>query len=153
VARQAVDARMAAWWKFVAAHALLVRRTGRDLAAAAVLPLDAYNVLRLLHKAPGRRLRLSKLARAVLLTRSGVTRLVDRLEKAGLVRREDYVPDRRGCCAVLTDAGCDELRRTRGVFARVIGQHFGSHLSDGDAETLNTILSRILTAETGADFQ
>jgi DNA-binding MarR family transcriptional regulator len=112
---------MTAWWKLLAAHALLVRRTGRDLASAAVLPLDSYNVLRLLHKAPGRRLRLSKLARAVLLTRSGVTRLVDRLEKAGLLRREDSVHDRRGSCAVLTDEGWNELRRTRVVFARVIG--------------------------------
>ena len=77
---QAGDARLAGWWRFMGAHALLVQRVGRDLAAATSLPLGSYNVLRLLHEARGGRLRLSELARAVHLTRSGVTRLVNRLE-------------------------------------------------------------------------
>ena len=87
MAGRAEDTRLAAWWKLVAAHALLMRRVGCDLAAATVLPVDSYNVLRLLYEAPGHRLRLSKLAVAVFLTRSGVTRLADRLEKEGLLRR------------------------------------------------------------------
>ena len=85
MAGRAGDSRLAAWWTFMAAHALLVQRVGRDLAAASSLPLGSYNVLRLLHEAPGGRLRLSELARAVYLTRSGVTRLVNRLERAGLL--------------------------------------------------------------------
>ena len=71
---QAGDARLVGWWTFMAAHAVLVQRVGRDLAAGTSLPLGSYNVLRLLHEAPGGRLRLSELARAVHLTRSGVTR-------------------------------------------------------------------------------
>ncbi len=96
VATRAEGARVGAWWTFMAAHALLVERVGRDLAAATSLPLGSYNVLRLLHEAPGGRLRLSELARAVHLTRSGVTRLANRLERAGLLRREEHAQDRRG---------------------------------------------------------
>src|SRR5919204_11071 len=103
--------------KLMAARALLVRRVGCDLAAAAVLPLDSYNVLRLLYEAPGHRLRLSKLAVAVFLTRSGVTRMADRLEKEGLLRRDEHIQDRRGSCAVLTAQGWNELKRARAVFA------------------------------------
>jgi DNA-binding MarR family transcriptional regulator len=151
VARRAKDTRLAAWWKFMAAHALLVQRVGRDLAAATVLPLDSYNVLRFLHEAPGHRLRLSKLAIAVFLTRSGVTRLADRLEKQGLLRRDEHIQDRRGSCAVLTAQGWNELKRARAVFARTIVEHFGTHLRDQDAETLNTVLSRILMAGRGEE--
>jgi len=96
VAAQAGDAWVGVWWTFTGAHALLVERVGRDLAATTSLPLASFNVLRLLHEAPGGRLRLSELARAVHLTRSGVTRLADRLERAGLLRRERYALDRRG---------------------------------------------------------
>jgi DNA-binding MarR family transcriptional regulator len=149
VARQARDARVAEWWTFTAAHALLVQRVGRDLAAATSLPLVSYNVLRLLHEAPGGRLRLSELARAVHLTRSGVTRLANRLERAGLLHREDNASDRRSSCAVLTDRGRAEWRRARGVFVRAVAEHFGRHLSDREAATLNMVLSRIVTADTG----
>jgi DNA-binding MarR family transcriptional regulator len=153
VATQGEGARVGAWWRLIAAHALLVERVGRDLVAATSLPLGSYNVLRLLHEAPGGRLRLSELARAVYLTRSGVTRLANRLERAGLLRREKHARDRRGSCAVLTDRGRDQLRRARKVFVRAIAEHFSSYLSDEEAETLNAILSRILKAETGADYQ
>ena len=85
---QAGGARLTGWWTLIAAHALLVQRVGHDLAAGTSLPLGSYNVLRLLQEAPASRLRLSELARAVHLTRSGVTRLVNRLERAGAVRRE-----------------------------------------------------------------
>ena len=151
MATQADDARIGAWWTFMAAHALLVERVGRDLVTAASVPLGSYNVLRLLHGAPGGSIRLSQLARAVHLTRSGVTRLANRLEKAGLLRREVDARDRRGSCAVLTDRGRDQLRQARKVLVRAITEHFGSYLSDAEAETLNATLSRMVRAETGAD--
>jgi DNA-binding MarR family transcriptional regulator len=137
----------------MAAYPVLVQRVGRDLAAAASLPLGSYNVLRLLHKAPGNRLRLSELARAVFLTRSGVTRLVNRLQRVGLLRREAHAPDRRGSCAILTDRGRDEWKRARVVFERTVAEQFGNHLSDAEVETLNAVLGRIVSAETGADGQ
>jgi DNA-binding MarR family transcriptional regulator len=149
VAERAEDIRLAAWWKLMAAYALLVQRVGRDLAAATSLPLGSYNVLCLLHEAPGGRLRLSELARAVHLTRSGVTRLANRLERAGVLRREGDAQDRRGSCAALTDRGRDELRQARAVFERVVAEQFGSRLSDAEAEMLNAVLGRIVIAETG----
>ena len=88
-----------------------------------------------------------------ILTRSGVTRLANRLERAGLLRREGHAQDRRGSCAILTDRGRDEWRRARAVFERTVAEQFGSHLSDAEAETLNAVLGRIVTAETGADCQ
>ena len=135
----------------MAAHAQLVQRVDRDLEAATALPLGSYNVLRLLHEAPDCRLRLGELASAVFLTRSGVTRLVNRLERAELLRREGHGRDRRGSCAVLTDRGRDKLRRAKAVFVRAIAERFGRHLSDAEAEMLNAVLSRIVIAEAGAD--
>jgi DNA-binding MarR family transcriptional regulator len=153
VAERAEDIRLAVWWKLMASSALLVQRVGRDLAAGSSVPLGSYNVLRLLHEAPSGGLRLSELARAVFLTRSGVTRLVNRLERAGLLRREGHAQDRRGSCAILTDRGRDKLRQARAVFEKVVAEQFGSRLSDGEAKTLNAALSRMLRAETGAGFQ
>jgi DNA-binding MarR family transcriptional regulator len=151
VAGLAGDIRLAAWWKLMAAHALLVQRVGRHLAAGTSPPLGSYNVLRLLQEAPGCRLRLSQLARAVHLTRSGVTRLANRLERAGLLRREADAQDRRGSCAILTDRGRDKLKQARAVFERAVAEQFGSRLSDAEAEALNALLNRIVTAETRAD--
>jgi DNA-binding MarR family transcriptional regulator len=124
VAGGAEDVRLAAWWPLLAAHALLVQRVGRDLAAGISLPLAFYNVLRLVHETPGARLRLGELAGAVLLTRSGVTRLANRLERAGLLRREEHAQDRRGSCAILTDRG-------RSAYDRAIRQKLEKGKSGG----------------------
>jgi DNA-binding MarR family transcriptional regulator len=97
VTARAGDIRLAAWSKLMGAHARLVQRVGRGLAAVTTLPLGSYNVLRLLQEAPGCRLRLGELAGAVHLTRSGVTRLAKRLE-------------RRGCCAGRGTRGTGEGR-------------------------------------------
>lgn len=129
------------------------KRVGRDLAAATSLPLRSFNVLRLLDEAPGGRLRLSELARAVHVTRSGMTRLANRMERDGLIHREGHARDRRESWAELTDRGREDLRRARAVFVRAIARHFGSHLSDGEAKALNTVLRRMVRAETGADYQ
>jgi DNA-binding MarR family transcriptional regulator len=134
---------------FTAAHALLMQRVGGELASSTYVPVGSYNTLRLLHRAPGGRLRLSELARAVHLTQSGVTRLANRLERAGLLRREENASDRRSSCAVLTDRGRDEWKRARPVFIRAIAEHFGRHLSDREAAKLNVVLNRIVTANTG----
>src|SRR4051812_6672576 len=110
--------RQAAWRAMLAAHALLVRKMDGDLAEAGALSMDSYDALLTLFGAPKRRLRLSELAERALLTRSGVTRLADRLERDGLLRREDCPGDRRGSYAVLTDKGEAELRRTGAVYSK-----------------------------------
>jgi DNA-binding MarR family transcriptional regulator len=136
-----------AWRAFLRAHAAAVGRIERDLAASEPeLPLTWYDVLLALVGAPERRLRLRELAREVLLSRSGLTRLVDRLEAAGLLRREPDPTDRRGAFAVLTDAGYEALRRTWPLYARGIQEHFGQHLADDEAVLLAQALQRVADA-------
>jgi len=139
--------RLAAWEAFVFAHAAVVGRIERELAAdPGLVPLTWYDVLAALSEAPRRRLRLSELAREVVLSRSGLTRLVDRLEAAGLIRREACPDDRRGTLAVLTPAGDAALRRTWPAYARGIDAHFARHLDDDEARALSTALGRIRDA-------
>src|SRR4051812_47832045 len=123
--QQREEPRQAAWRAFLSAHALLVCKMDDELAEAGVLSMDSYDALLTLFEAPRRRLRLSELAERALLTRSGVTRLADRLERAGLLRREDCPGDRRGSFAVLTEKGEAELRRTWAVYSKSILAHFG----------------------------
>ena len=118
----------AAWGGFLRTHAELVRELDRELEAVHGLPLTQYEVLLHLEAAPEHRLRMSELARSVLLSQSGVTRLVDRLEARGLVERAPCAEDRRVLWAQLTDEGRKRLEAARpthlaGVRARFVG-HF-----------------------------
>jgi DNA-binding MarR family transcriptional regulator len=92
---------------------------------------------------------MRELADAVLLSRSGLTRLVDRMEAAGLVCREAHASDRRGANAVLTAAGRAALRRAAPVHLRGIEAHFARHLSDAEVETLRAALGRVSGAQRG----
>ena len=103
--REPDEARLAAWRAFLNAHAAVVRRIERDMAAAGALPLGWYDVLVALAETPGHRLRMHELADAVVLSRSGLTRLVDRLERQGLLRRERCQSDARGWFAEITPEG------------------------------------------------
>jgi DNA-binding MarR family transcriptional regulator len=94
---------------------------------------------------------MSELADAVLLSRSGVTRLVDRMERAGLVRREECPEDRRALYAALTPKGKRALDRAYPVHVRGIADHFGRHLSDEEAKTLAAALNRMLSSPDGDD--
>ena len=136
-----------AWRAFLRAHAAAVGRIERDLAASEPeLPLTWYDVLVALVGAPGRRLRLRELANEVLLSRSGLTRLVDRLEAAGLLRREPDPTDRRGAFAVLTEPGYEALRRSWPLYARGIQEQFARHLDDDEAAILARALQRVADA-------
>jgi DNA-binding MarR family transcriptional regulator len=111
---------LGAWHGFLRAHAELVHVLDTELREEHDLPLAWYDVLVVLDEAPGRMLRMAELSASVLLTPSGVTRLVDRMGAAGLVRRERCGSDRRGYFAVATERGLallDEARPThrRGV--------------------------------------
>lgn len=135
--------RLAAWRALLNAHAAAVGAIERDLAAGGHVSLAWYDVLVALHEAPGNRLRLHELARAVVLSRSGLTRLVDRLEAASLLRREPCPDDRRGAFAVLTPEGEATLRRTWPAYARGIVEHFARYLTDEEAERLADLLERV----------
>src|SRR5512142_2521583 len=94
------DIQLAAWRRFLTLHRRIVDAIDRDLQRSDRLPLLSYDVLIELYEAPGRRLRMAELARRVVLSRSGLTRLVDRLEADGLLARDRVDQDRRGAYAV-----------------------------------------------------
>lgn len=141
--------RMAAWRALIEAHGALLCRLEQELEAERGLPLSWYEVLLRLSAAEGGRLRMSELAGSVLLSRSGVTRLVDRMERAGLVRRETCPSDRRGAFAALTPAGKAALRRAAPVHLRGIEEHFARYITDEEARVLASALGRVLRAVRG----
>ena len=140
-----------AWRAFLTSYRTVLDRIERDLAAGDLLPLTWYDVLLELNAAPDRRLRQRDLARTVVLTRSGISRLIDRLEAAGLVRSEPNPRDRRGGLIVLTPAGREALRRTWPAYARAIQQHFARHLTAEEARTLAAALERVRAAAADGD--
>ncbi len=149
--REPDETRLAAWRALLNAHAAAVAAIERELAADDLVPLTWYDVLVALWEAPGRRLRLNELARAVVLSRSGLTRLVDRLERAGLLSREPCPEDRRGAFAVLTREGEAALRRAWPVYARGIDRHFGRFLDDGEAPVVAAALDRVAAGASSAE--
>jgi len=137
---------LAAWRAFLNAHAAVTDHIEREMDESGVLPLGSYDVLVPLLEAPDNRLRLHELASHVVLNRSTLTRVVDRLEAAGLLVRERVEADRRGAYAVLTEQGRDALRRAWPVYARGIQEHFARHLSDDEVRALTAALGRINAA-------
>jgi DNA-binding MarR family transcriptional regulator len=135
--------KMAAWRAFLEAHARITDVLARELRAEESLPLAWYDVLVQLQEAPGYRLRMQELAEAVLLSKSGLTRLVDRMEREGLVRRSACPDDRRGILAELTDRGLATLRRTSTTHLRGVDAHFASHLTAEEATELAAVLRRL----------
>jgi DNA-binding MarR family transcriptional regulator len=139
--------RLTVWRQLLEAHAVVVGALEAELDEARALPLAWYDVLVALHEAPGRRLRMQDLARRVLFSRSGITRLVDRMVAGGHIAREPCADDRRGTYAVLTPAGAKCLRGAAGVHLRGVGEHFARHLDDADVTALSRVLGKILAAE------
>jgi DNA-binding MarR family transcriptional regulator len=133
-----------AWTRFLRAHSAITRELERDLDERHGLTLSDYDVLVQLAQAPGRRLRPVELARVVLLTRSGMTRLVGGLERAGLVERVPCPDDLRGRMVALTDQGLDVLRRASQTHLRGVHDHFAGRLDDAELATLSTLLGRLL---------
>src|SRR5579862_1644472 len=111
-------ARLAAWRAFLELHAALIEVLGGELERERRLPLAWYDVLVQLAEAPASRLRMQELARSVLISKSGLTRLVDRMVQAGYVERQPCPDDLRGSFAVLTPAGRDALREAAPVHLR-----------------------------------
>src|SRR5712691_660065 len=138
------QSRLIAWRSFLTAHAALINQIERELAEAGVVPLSWYDVLFALYEAPGQRLRMNELASAIVLSRSGLTRLVDRLETEGLLARERSVSDRRGAFAVLTEKGIEAMRKAWPTYAHGIDEHFARYLSDEEARILTEVFQKTL---------
>lgn len=134
---------LAAWEAFLGAHAAVVKVLERELQEERGLPLPFYEVLLRLRRAPGRRMRMQELAEEVFFSRSGLTRLVDRMETEGLVERAACPSDRRGVEAVLTEKGLVTLREAAPVHLRGIEEHFAGHLTADEATLLHRALARI----------
>jgi DNA-binding MarR family transcriptional regulator len=138
------DPRLATWRNFLTAHARLVRLLDEDLRAEHDLSLAEYDALVQLAEAPGRRLRMHQLADQVLLSRSGVTRLIDRLVSDGSVERDLCKSDARGAEAVLTSAGLDRLRAASKTHLRGIGEHFIASIAPGDLEAVGRAMQDVI---------
>jgi DNA-binding MarR family transcriptional regulator len=115
---------IAAWRAFLRSHSLMLRQIDEDLAKAGLPPLGWCDVLWALYEAPEQHLQPYELADAIVLSRSGLSRLVDRIEEAGLVRRQACPGDRRAIHVVLTDEGKGMLDAMWPVYARGISDHF-----------------------------
>lgn len=141
---------LVAWRALLNAHAAVTARIERDMAAAGALPLGWYDVLVALAEAPHQRLRMHELADAVVLSRSGLSRLVDRLEAAGLLIRERSTTDRRGAYAVLTAQGLTRQRASWPAYAQGIHDHFACLLDQTSLAALTLALEHLVTATASA---
>jgi DNA-binding MarR family transcriptional regulator len=121
----------------------------RAFAQAELPPLAWHNALAALDAAPERRMRIHELADAVALSRSGLSRLIDRMEKEQVLRRERCPNDRRGAYAVMTDAGEAVLDRMRPVYRETVDEHFLPHLGD-EAEPVREALDRVAASARAA---
>ena len=137
------DPRLDTWRAFLTAHALLTRRLDEDLRAEEGLTLGEYSALLQVAEAPGRSLRMNQLATGIFLSRSGVTRLIDRLEADGLIQRSTCTDDGRGALAVLTDAGLERLRAAADTHLAGIAQYFLDVVPGTDLEVLTATFRAI----------
>ena len=135
--------RVAAWRALLLAHSGALRAIEAELATTATITLSWYDVLLELNAAPDRRLRMQALAAKVLLSRTRVSRLVDELERAGLVARLPDPDDGRSTLATITAAGRRELRRTAPHYLAGIERHFSSLFTAPERAELTALLSRV----------
>jgi DNA-binding MarR family transcriptional regulator len=133
-----------AWRGFLRAHATLVRELDEELTERHGLPLSSYDVLVQLSEAPGGRLRMSHLADAVLLSRSGLSRLVTRLERQGLIERVECDDDARGAFAALTELGRARYLEARSTHRAGVRERFLDRLGERDQRQLARAWSRLL---------
>ena len=134
---------LGAWRGMLRVHSALVRELDAELLDKNDLPLSSYDVLIYLQAAPDKRLRMAELADSVLLSRSGVTRLVDRLEREGLIVRDACTSDGRGLFAVLTDKGEEVLARARPAHLAGVRERFLRHFSDDELKQLARCWERV----------
>jgi DNA-binding MarR family transcriptional regulator len=142
--RELTDEQLAAWSGFLRAHAQIVRALDAELEREHGLPLSSYDVLIQLSLAHDRRLQMFELADAVVLSRSGLTRLVDRLERAGLVQRERGEVDPRQVYACLTGRGSVVLASATPTHIAGIKERFLEQLSEEQRTQLAAIWRTLL---------
>jgi len=132
-----------AFTRLLRAHAATTRLLSAELQADHGLTINAYEALLLLSREEGRRMKRVDLSRRILLTPSGVTRLLDGLEQAGLVERAECATDRRVTYAQLTDAGRERLEEASRAHLASIRELFEEHLSEPEVEALAATLGKL----------
>ncbi len=137
------DPRLAPWRAFLLAHKRVSRRLDEELRAEHDLSFGEYDALLTIAQAPDRRIRMRHLADEVVLSKSGVTRLIDRLVDDGLVERSACLADARGAEAVLTERGLARLRAASTTHLRGIDEHFLAILGASDLEAIEGAMSAI----------
>src|SRR5919109_1514313 len=142
--RELAPAELGAWRGVLRVHSAPVKRLHAQLLAAHELPLTSYEVLINLQAAPERRRRMAELADGVLLSRSGMTRLVDRLERDGLLERDACDDDGRGTFAVLTEKGEACLAEARRTHLDGVRDRFLRHFEADELRTLAELWDRVL---------
>jgi DNA-binding MarR family transcriptional regulator len=138
---------LAAWKGMLRVHASLMKELDAELESSHRLPLTSYEVLIQLADAPDRRMRMCDLADSVLLSRSGMSRLVDRLERDGLLERAACPNDARGSFAVITPAGIELLAQARPTHHEGIRRRFLQHFSAEELDQLGAFWARVLAAQ------
>jgi DNA-binding MarR family transcriptional regulator len=132
-----------AWARLIRVEQALLQKVEQDLKAADLPPLDWYDVLLELDRAEDGRLRHRDLHPRLLLAKYNLSRLIDRLEDAGLVRREPSADDARGADIAITAKGRELRRRMWPIYAAAIDRHFASRLSERQIEQLSRILQAL----------
>jgi DNA-binding MarR family transcriptional regulator len=142
-------AALEAWRSYLQSHASIVRVLDAELVAEQEMTTRDYEVLLYLAQAPDRKLAMSALAESTMLTRSGITRLVDGLVGCGLIERVSCASDARVSYAKLTDAGYEKLRSAGGTHVASIRRLFLEHFTSEEIDTLASLLSRLPGARQG----
>jgi DNA-binding MarR family transcriptional regulator len=141
--RPLTERELGAWKGLLRTHAMLVKRLDAELEAAHGLALTSYEVLLNLSHADEHKMRMCDVADSVLLSRSGLTRLVDRLEREGLVERVSCTDDARGAYARLTDAGETKLREAQATHLDGVREHFLRHFAPEELDLLAAAWARV----------
>lgn len=142
--QELTPAELGAWRGLLRVHSALVKALDAELLAEHELPLTSYEVLINLQAAPDRRRRMAELADGVLLSRSGMTRLVDRLERDGLLERDACASDGRGTFAVLTAKGEELLAQARRTHLDGVRERFLRHFGEDELEQLARLWNRLV---------
>jgi DNA-binding MarR family transcriptional regulator len=137
------DAATRAWSHLLGAHALALRAVEAQLAAAGQPPLAWYDVLLELERAGGK-LRIGELGKRLVVEPHNVTRLIDRLEAEGLLRRQRASTDRRGVLVALTEKGAARRKQMWPAYRSAIREVFGAAVSTHDAETMTAVLKKMI---------
>lgn len=140
------ETHLEAWRRYYVSFWRVFAAIEADLVAAELPSLSWYDALYELYLAPERRLRMSALARSALLSRSGLTRLVDKLEQARLIERKSCPEDGRAQYAQLTDKGVETLRKIWPVYRAGIAKYFAPHLGEAEAKQIAAVFTRVATA-------